>query len=52
VLGKSWATLGRLLDPITQDACAFCEAHGLFSDFTGMVYAKADLHVAFFEGHA
>src|SRR5450631_2739677 len=20
--GKSWATLGRLLDPITQDACA------------------------------
>src|SRR3984893_11920533 len=31
--GKSWATLGRLLDPITQDACAFYEDHGLFSDF-------------------
>ena len=23
--GKVWATLGRLLDPITQDACAFFE---------------------------
>ncbi|WP_324630289.1 class II aldolase/adducin family protein [Phormidium sp. CCY1219] len=21
--GKSWSTLGRLLDPLTQDACAF-----------------------------
>src|SRR5216684_3634436 len=28
--GKSWASLGRLLDPITQDACAFYEDHGLF----------------------
>jgi ribulose-5-phosphate 4-epimerase/fuculose-1-phosphate aldolase len=27
-----------LLDPITQDACAFYEDHGLFSDFTGVVY--------------
>jgi ribulose-5-phosphate 4-epimerase/fuculose-1-phosphate aldolase len=36
--GKSWATLGRLLDPITQDACAFYEDHGLFADFTGVVY--------------
>src|SRR5580658_7051679 len=31
--GKSWASLGRLLDPITQDACAFYEDHGLFADF-------------------
>jgi ribulose-5-phosphate 4-epimerase/fuculose-1-phosphate aldolase len=23
--GKAWSTLGRLLDPITQDACAFYE---------------------------
>jgi ribulose-5-phosphate 4-epimerase/fuculose-1-phosphate aldolase len=40
--GKSWATLGRLLDPITQDACAFYEDHGLFSDFTGVVYEKSE----------
>jgi ribulose-5-phosphate 4-epimerase/fuculose-1-phosphate aldolase len=35
--GKSWATLGRLLDPITQDACAFYEDHGIFEDYTGVV---------------
>ena len=29
--------MGRLLDPITQDACAFFEDHGLFDDFTGVV---------------
>ena len=26
--GKAWSSLGRLLDPITQDACAFYEDHG------------------------
>jgi ribulose-5-phosphate 4-epimerase/fuculose-1-phosphate aldolase len=35
--GKSWATLARLLDPLTQDACAFYEDHGLFDDYTGVV---------------
>jgi ribulose-5-phosphate 4-epimerase/fuculose-1-phosphate aldolase len=35
--GKAWSSLGRLLDPITQDACAFFEDHGLFDDFTGVV---------------
>jgi len=37
VYGKSWSSLGRLLDPITQDACAFYEDHALFDDFTGVV---------------
>lgn len=36
--GKAWSSLGRLLDPITQDACAFFEDHSLFDDFTGIVY--------------
>lgn len=36
--GKTWSTLGRLLDPITQDACAFYEDHSLFDDYTGVVY--------------
>src|SRR5271157_2720243 len=40
--GKSWASLGRLLDPITQDACAFYEDHGLFADFTGVVYETSE----------
>ena len=35
--GKSWSTLGRLLDPLTQDACAFHEDHALFDDYTGVV---------------
>ena len=37
IYGKSWSALGRLLDPITQDACAFFEDHGLFDDYTGVV---------------
>lgn len=37
IYGKSWATLGRRLDPITQDVCAFYEDHGLFDDYTGVV---------------
>ena len=40
--GKSWASLGRLLDPITQDACAFYEDHGLFDDYTGVVYETSE----------
>lgn len=35
--GKTWSTLGRLLDPLTQDACAFYQDHALFDDYTGVV---------------
>src|SRR4051794_12510743 len=35
--GKAWSSLGRLLDPITQDACGFFEDHALFDDYTGVV---------------
>ncbi|MCL4421645.1 MAG: class II aldolase/adducin family protein [Actinobacteria bacterium] len=35
--GKTWSTLGRRLTPLTQDACAFYEDHGLFNDYTGVV---------------
>jgi ribulose-5-phosphate 4-epimerase/fuculose-1-phosphate aldolase len=37
IYGKSWSALGRLLDPITQDVCAFYEDHALFDDYTGVV---------------
>jgi ribulose-5-phosphate 4-epimerase/fuculose-1-phosphate aldolase len=35
--GKAWSSLGRLLDPLTQDACSFYEDHALFDDYTGVV---------------
>jgi ribulose-5-phosphate 4-epimerase/fuculose-1-phosphate aldolase len=35
--GKAWSSLGRLLDPITQDACIFYGAHSLYDDFNGVV---------------
>jgi len=37
VYGKAWSSLHRLLDPLTQDACAFYGDHALFDDFTGVV---------------
>ncbi len=40
--GKTWSSLGRLLDPITQDACAFFEDHVVFDDFTGVVYDTSE----------
>src|ERR1700688_517139 len=42
IYGKSWSSLGRLLDPITQDSCAFFQDHSLFEDFTGIVYETAE----------
>ena len=35
--GKAFSSLGRLLDPLTQDACAFFGDHSLFDDYTGVV---------------
>ena len=37
IFGKSWSTLGKLLDPLTQDACAFYDDHAVFDDYTGVV---------------
>ncbi len=35
--GKCWSTLGRSLDPLTQDACAFFGDHKVFGDYAGVV---------------
>jgi ribulose-5-phosphate 4-epimerase/fuculose-1-phosphate aldolase len=35
--GRTWSTLSRRLDPLTQDACAFYQDHGVFDDYTGVV---------------
>ncbi|MDR6174206.1 ribulose-5-phosphate 4-epimerase/fuculose-1-phosphate aldolase [Nocardioides zeae] len=37
IYGKSFATLGLLLDPITQDACVFYEDHSLYTEYGGVV---------------
>lgn len=42
VYGKAWSTLGRLLDPLTQDACAFYQDHSIFDDYTGVVLDPAE----------
>ncbi len=42
VYGKSWSSLGRKLDPLTQDACAFYEDHAVFGDFTGVVLDNSE----------
>lgn len=36
--GKTFSSLGRLLDPLTQDACIFYNDHGLYDDYSGVVY--------------
>ena len=40
--GKAWSALGRTLDPLTQDACAFYEDHGLFDDYSGIVVTLSE----------
>jgi ribulose-5-phosphate 4-epimerase/fuculose-1-phosphate aldolase len=37
VYGKAFSSLGQLLDPLTQDSCAFYNDHALFDDYTGVV---------------
>ena len=40
--GKAWASLGRLLDPISQDSCAFFEDHALLEEFNGVVLDQSE----------
>ncbi len=35
--GRAWSTLGRKLDMITQDSCAFYNDHVLYDNFEGVV---------------
>ncbi len=59
--GKAWSALGRMLDPITQDACVFHGNHVLFDDYTGVVndpeegkriaYALGDKGAAILRNH-
>lgn len=40
--GQIWSTTGKLLQPLTQDSCAFYNDHSLFDDYTGVVYEKSE----------
>jgi ribulose-5-phosphate 4-epimerase/fuculose-1-phosphate aldolase len=42
VYGKAWSSLGRTLDPITQDACVFFEDHVVVTDFGGRVVLEEE----------
>ncbi len=37
VYGKAFSSLGIPLAPLTQDACAFYEDHGIYDDYAGVV---------------
>jgi ribulose-5-phosphate 4-epimerase/fuculose-1-phosphate aldolase len=39
VYGRAFSALGRPLDPLTQDACAFYEDHAVHAEFGGVVLA-------------
>jgi ribulose-5-phosphate 4-epimerase/fuculose-1-phosphate aldolase len=36
--GRAWSATGQLLEPVSQDACAFYGDHAVFDDFSGVVY--------------
>ena len=35
--GKTFSTFGKLLDPISQDSCAFYERQAIHNHFSGVV---------------
>jgi len=37
IYGKAFSAMGKLLDPLSQDACAFYEDHAVFEHFSGVV---------------
>lgn len=44
IYGRSFCALGRELDIITQDSCAFYNDHVLYKSFNGIVLAEAEGH--------
>ena len=62
VHGKAWSSLGRKLDPITQDACALYDNHTVVAEGAGAVVVDreagaalakglGDLRMAFHQNH-
>ncbi|GAA2241502.1 class II aldolase/adducin family protein [Streptomyces ruber] len=42
VHGRALSALGELLDPITQESCAFYEDHGLYDSYTGVAVSAEE----------
>jgi len=42
IYGRSFCALGRKLDTITQDSCAFHDDHVLYESFNGVVLAEEE----------
>jgi len=42
IYGRAFCTLGKTLDCITQDSCAFYDDHVLYEDFNGIVLAEEE----------
>lgn len=42
IYGKAWSAVGRPLDPITQDACAFFEDHMFFDDTRVLITEESE----------
>lgn len=42
VHAKTWSASGRLLDPLTQDACAFYNDHAVLDEYSGVVYEEEE----------
>jgi ribulose-5-phosphate 4-epimerase/fuculose-1-phosphate aldolase len=42
IYGKTWSAMGKLLDPLTQDACAFYGDHAIYDDYTGVVMETSE----------
>ncbi len=40
--GRAWSALGKPLDPINQDACAFFGDHVVYEDYAGVVLDTAE----------
>ncbi|WP_042365513.1 class II aldolase/adducin family protein [Streptacidiphilus neutrinimicus] len=40
--GRAFSALGQLLDPVTQDVCAFYQDHALFDDYTGVMLDREE----------
>lgn len=42
IYGRTWCTLGRKIDTLTQDSCAFHNDHVVYDSFNGVVLAEKE----------
>lgn len=42
IYGRTWCSLGRKIDTLTQDACAFHNDHVVYDSFNGVVLAEKE----------